>query len=334
MDFSVVIPSRNRSQLIRRAINSVLEQTHPSLEVIVVNDGSDSDQTASYSNLAEMFDTRLRVIELPPLTGGHGSSYAYNRGVDAATGTYICMLGDGDCWTDPEHLARAWTCLSEVGAEVYMANQAAFCGAERVCKSMWLEPIEAILVARNARPDGVAYSVGVEDLARCGNFCHFNTTIVSRALYQRVRGMNEFIGYEYDRDFYLRMVDQAGRMLYYPGVVARHNITEQGLAAEAPTSLAYLRRMHCRTYVYDKARIGSAHSAIRTLATLHQGYTLRSIAETLLTHGRPKAAYHFAIEALWTKFSFKWTLYSLYIGVRALTGNDAVAVEANAPGNA
>jgi glycosyltransferase involved in cell wall biosynthesis len=331
MDFSVVIPSRNRGQLVRRAIGSVLEQTHPSLEVIVVNDGSDGDQAATYATLTAAFGARLRLIDLPPLVGGHGSSYAYNRGAEAASGTYICMLDDDDLWCDPGHLARAWTCLSGSGAEAYFANQAAFQGAEQVRKSIWLEPIEAVLQARGARADGAAYAVSVADLVQCGNFCHFNTTIVSRALYQRLRGMHEFIRYENDRDFYLRVIDQARGILYYPGTVARHEVPDAARAANASTSLSYLQKMLYRSYIYDKARIGSRHAAIRSLATLHQGYTLRRIAERLLVEGRVIAAYRFAAEALLANFSFKWMLYCLYLGMRAGAGADTSAVKAHTP---
>ncbi len=330
MDFSVIIPTRNRAQLVRRAIGSVLEQTHPSLEIIVVNDCSDADESASLAAQVASLKGGLRVIDLAPLSRGHGSSYAYNRGAEVASGTYICMLDDDDLWCDPGHLARAWACLSRCEAEVYFANQTAFRDGEQLHRPIWLEPVEAILRARGARADGDAYAVEVADLVQCGNFCHFNTTIVSRALYQRVKGMHEFIRYENDRDFYLRVIDQARGMLYYPGTVARHEVPDAARAANASTSLSYLQKMLFRSYIYDKARIGSRHHSIRTLATLHQGYTLRRIAEGLRAEGRSSAAYRFATEALWTNFSFKWMFYCLYLGVRAITGNDA-DVDAAAP---
>jgi glycosyltransferase involved in cell wall biosynthesis len=43
IDFSVVIPSRNRPELLRSAIDSVLTQTHANFELVVVNDGSDGE---------------------------------------------------------------------------------------------------------------------------------------------------------------------------------------------------------------------------------------------------------------------------------------------------
>jgi len=334
MDFSVIIASRNRPQLVRQAIRSVLEQSHPSVELIVVNDGSDPGNAPGYAWLAQEFDGRVRVIDLPHLLRGHGSSYGYNRGVDAAAGSYICMLDDDDFWTDPEHLARAWKCLSAARADVYFSNQVAYLRDAPLPGPIWLEPVAGILERRGARPapgDANVYAVTIDDLAQCGNFCHFNTTIVTRDLYLRLRGLNEFIRYENDRDFYLRLVGEARTMLFYAGTVSRHTVPDPTQSANASTSLPFLQKMLYRTYIFDKARTGNPSQAVRALATLHQSYTLRRIAERLLEEGSVRIAYRFALEALWTRVSVKWLFYNLYLGLRALAGGTAGATAATLP---
>jgi glycosyltransferase involved in cell wall biosynthesis len=62
MMISVVIPTRNRPGLLVRAVRSALAQTHPTLEVIVVIDGPDSESIAA---LTEVRDHRLLWNELP-----------------------------------------------------------------------------------------------------------------------------------------------------------------------------------------------------------------------------------------------------------------------------
>jgi glycosyltransferase involved in cell wall biosynthesis len=64
---SAVIPTRNRPQLVCRAVHSVLSQTVRDIECIVVIDGPDMETVHA---LREIADPRLRVIELPENVGG------------------------------------------------------------------------------------------------------------------------------------------------------------------------------------------------------------------------------------------------------------------------
>jgi hypothetical protein len=63
---SAVIPSRNRPQIVRRAVQSALSQTCTDLEVVVVIDGPDS---STVKVLEQMNDSRVRVIELAESVG-------------------------------------------------------------------------------------------------------------------------------------------------------------------------------------------------------------------------------------------------------------------------
>lgn len=95
---SVVIPTLNRPEFLRKAVLSALHQTYSPLEVIVVIDGEDQ---ASEGALATFEDERLRVI---PLALNMGGSEARNIGVRAAKGSWIAFLDDDDEWL-PEKIA-------------------------------------------------------------------------------------------------------------------------------------------------------------------------------------------------------------------------------------
>lgn len=95
---SVVMPAFNAERYIAEAIASVLGQTYPRLELIVVNDGS-TDRTR---DILRGFGDRLAAID-SPANGGIGD--ARNRGIAAAKGDFIAFMDADDIWT-PEKIAR------------------------------------------------------------------------------------------------------------------------------------------------------------------------------------------------------------------------------------
>lgn len=97
-DVSVVIPTRNRPDLVTRAVRSVLAQTVRDLEVVVVVDGPDDATTTA---LALIGDDRLRVVVLPD---SGGAPNARNVGAAEARAPWTAYLDDDDEWL-PEKLA-------------------------------------------------------------------------------------------------------------------------------------------------------------------------------------------------------------------------------------
>lgn len=95
---SVIIPTHNRVHVLNRALSSVLNQTAPVHEVIVVDDGS-SDGTAAFVSDLSRHDSR--VILLRQMRGGAPS--ARNRGIAHATGSLVAFQDSDDEW-HPEFL--------------------------------------------------------------------------------------------------------------------------------------------------------------------------------------------------------------------------------------
>jgi glycosyltransferase involved in cell wall biosynthesis len=85
--FSVIIPVYNSADTLQRAIESVIEQTCPAFEIIVVDDGS----TDNSVQVANGFGSRVRVIQ----QSNAGVSAARNRGAESATGDW-CVSGFSD----------------------------------------------------------------------------------------------------------------------------------------------------------------------------------------------------------------------------------------------
>jgi len=94
---SVIIPSYNCARYVCEAVDSVLAQTSPADEIIVVDDGSTDDTRARL----EAYRDRTVYIEQPH----SGVARARNRGIEDSSGTLIAFLDADDRWL-PEKLER------------------------------------------------------------------------------------------------------------------------------------------------------------------------------------------------------------------------------------
>lgn len=113
---SVIVPVFNASKVLAHAVNGLLEQTWPALEIIVVDDGS-SDNSVAIARAIAARDARVRVIELGKNEGAYP---ARNRGFAEARGTF-CTVHDADDWSHPQKIemqARALLADPELKASV------------------------------------------------------------------------------------------------------------------------------------------------------------------------------------------------------------------------
>jgi glycosyltransferase involved in cell wall biosynthesis len=96
---SIVIPTYNRAASLVRALDSVLAQTYPAWEVLIVDDAS-TDDTAG--RIAPYLGDRV-ALHRRPRNGG--ATAARNAGIALARGAYVAFLDSDDEWL-PEKLAR------------------------------------------------------------------------------------------------------------------------------------------------------------------------------------------------------------------------------------
>jgi len=93
--FSVIIPAYNSAATLAKAVESVIEQSWPAHEIIVIDDGS-TDNTLQ---TIRQFGDKIRLIQ----QHNSGVSVARNRGADAATGDWLAFL-DADDWYYPDRI--------------------------------------------------------------------------------------------------------------------------------------------------------------------------------------------------------------------------------------
>ncbi|WP_434309638.1 glycosyltransferase family 2 protein [Hominifimenecus sp. rT4P-3] len=117
---SVIMPVYNLDAYLKRAIESVLCQTYPNWELILIDDGS-VDQSGVICDEYSQNDSRIRVFHQE----NHGAAVARNRGVQESSGEYIAFV-DGDDWISADYLDFLLHLLKQTNARM------AACGYQKV----------------------------------------------------------------------------------------------------------------------------------------------------------------------------------------------------------
>ena len=185
---SVVIPTKSRSPLLRRAVAAALAQERVELEVIVVDDGSDDDTPAM---LRELADPRVVVLAHErPL----GVARSRNDGLARASAPWVAFLDDDDLWS-PTRLARQLDAL-----EVHDEARWAVSGA--VVVDEWLEPIG---VQRPPDPSSLPGAVLRYNCIPGGA----SGVLADTALVREVGGFDETLRILADWDLWIRLALRA-----------------------------------------------------------------------------------------------------------------------------
>lgn len=118
MRFSVVIPLYNKAPYVKKALESVFDQTFRDFELVVVDDGSTDDSFSVASTVLEGSGIDYQLIHQE----NAGVSTARNNGVAASHGDYICFL-DADDWWAPNFLEQMdWLIKEYPDAGIYGTN--------------------------------------------------------------------------------------------------------------------------------------------------------------------------------------------------------------------
>jgi glycosyltransferase involved in cell wall biosynthesis len=148
--FSVLLPTHNRSQLLRFAISSVLSQTDGDFELLIVGDGC-TDNSAEV--VASFNDARIQWFDLPKAPNfGYANR---NIALKQAAGEYVAYVTDDDL-IFPDHLALLASTLEKSGAE-WVYNRPLWVTADGIVVPFAInllnsDELETFLTVRNHIP--------------------------------------------------------------------------------------------------------------------------------------------------------------------------------------
>lgn len=217
---TVIMPTFNRENVIRRAVLSVLTQSMPHFELIVVDDGS-TDGTA---RLVDSFtDERIRWIRSE---SNQGHAYARNIGLEAARGKYIAFL-DSDDWWDP-HFLRIMLNRLQVSGHGFVYS------AQRVLRPHVHSGLR--------RPELIRWAPYNASLLENTNYISQIAVLHEKSLALEAGGFNESYKKFADWEFFLRMA-ALSPPLALPVVLSHYNQSAQATVSSSESRAEYLRKL-------------------------------------------------------------------------------------------
>ncbi len=194
---SVVMPSYYHEAYLHEAVDSVLGQDWPNLELVVVDDGS---KDRSLSILRRYRDPRLKLTEQE----NAGAHNAINRGLDLAQGDYLAIINSDDVFSRTR-LSKLYTALQADEADFASTwiQQIDHNSKKGSVKKAWENELPFWVHQLDA-PAEVADSLRpTYELLRSNYISTTSNLIFSRALYENVGGMKN-LRFAHDWDFALR----------------------------------------------------------------------------------------------------------------------------------
>lgn len=117
---SIIISVSNTESYLRQCLDSLLNQTYISFEVILLNDGSKDSSAAICQEYAEK-DSRFKYFEKEQ----DSISSSYNLGIEASKGTYITFIKSDD-WVDSDYLELLYATMIEEKADIVVSTYKTF----------------------------------------------------------------------------------------------------------------------------------------------------------------------------------------------------------------
>jgi glycosyltransferase involved in cell wall biosynthesis len=269
---TAVIPTRNRPELVTRAIHSALAQTYSRVEVVVVVDGNDP---ATMAALAQLNNERVRCVLLSESVGG---SEARNIGVRKGRGEWIAFLDDDDTWM-PEKIEK----------QVRAAGERAERGAQIVCSQVIARTAEGDMVLPEKAPRK-PYSeyLLVRSRLTFGEGLMQTSTLLARREHLLRMPFSKGLRKHQDWDWILRCAEEQGlQVIFVP----------------EPLAVWYVDDMRARV-----SQVNAWRSSLEWIRSSRMRVTKRAYASFVATYVAPQAAIEGSWKTCWMLLNEMWRM--------------------------
>lgn len=255
---SVIVPAYNVASYVAEALDSLIAQTMPSFEAIIVDDGS-TDETIDCVT-PYLADARFRLIR----QSNHGLSAARNRGIAEARAPFVAMLDSDDRYR-PTYLERMLERAQRLPAVDFIT-----CDAQSFTDD---GTMGAVFSHRYRQAEPITLDRLLADEVHIFGLCMLRTEVI-----RRIGGYDEELRAAEDLDLWLRLLGAGHAGGLVPEVLVDYRRRPNSLSSQG----AKLHRFHARAL--EKA-----------IATLPDGAT-RQMASTQLARRRALAQFEHGVD--------------------------------------
>jgi glycosyltransferase involved in cell wall biosynthesis len=282
---SVIIPAFNRIDGVRRAVLSVLRQTYPVAEILVIDDASDPAITTEELGIEH---PRLKIIRLSSNTGPAGARAA---GIERAASELVAFLDSDDWWFDNKLAAQVALLADAPDGELVAIS----CG-------WYTQGLNGQLIHSRLPIAGAAVA---RFAAGCW-FCPGSTLLIPRRAFDTVGIPDRRLRRLEDFEWFLRFALAGGRLEIAPilgATIVKHLGTYRGQVEEAARFIArkHLRPAHALpARVPDRLR---AYLRLERAAAAHKERNWMAVARHLALSWLWHPRLRFHVDAWWDQRS-------------------------------
>lgn len=193
-EVSVIIPTADRSEMVNRAIRSVIGQTINSYKIIVVDNGRKKAQ------LDEEIVDAVEIVRTEPRIGPGRSR---NIGAGVARSHYVAFLDDDDVW-EPAYLEQSLAVFEQEGADAVVGQ------LKRACEDGVVRPYKIFPADRKTQRSIYFRNPGFGG----------QNIVIKKDFFFRVGGFDETMPASVDRDLCAKILQSGGKIVPQPLSVA------------------------------------------------------------------------------------------------------------------
>ena len=294
---SVVIATRERPDLLNRAIESILRQTLREMEVVVVDDGSCETTHEAYRRSQTWADPRVAyhfAAEAPKLV--RGVCAARNYGLSLAQAPYVVFFDDDDEMPVENHLETAVQFHKRFPRCLYFGDLR-MQNDGKVTEEARIRPFDAPIIRRQVQADPPIYNATIEEFSQvfARRYTHLDATVLDAELTREIGGFAESLIFCEDLNFFLRYADAATTVVYRREPVVDFDVTPRPRMFTAPPPV---HRALMISMALSKARASIRNPHLHRAASAIEAFVLAGASGRLNSEGNVMAARYLARQSL------------------------------------